>query len=138
MLNLYFLPVALSGLFLGRHRSAALALLCIVTVSPIAGQKGVDASLNSGQLIIPLAVTVWAAVLSMMALLIGSLSDDRNRKVKELQESHLTETLSDPLTGVANRRAFEYELQRRLIEWRRQHMPLALVMIDVDHFKRVQ
>lgn len=42
----------------------------------------------------------------------------------------------DGLTGVANRRAFDLALQR---EWRvaqRQHSPLALLMMDVDFFKR--
>ncbi|MEO6953869.1 MAG: diguanylate cyclase [Polyangia bacterium] len=44
-------------------------------------------------------------------------------------------SLLDPLTGIANRRAFDDALAR---EWRRaqrQAATLALVMIDVDHFK---
>lgn len=43
--------------------------------------------------------------------------------------------LTDGLTGITNRRAFDAELQ---IEWRRAlrgHAPLALLMIDVDYFK---
>lgn len=42
----------------------------------------------------------------------------------------------DPLTGVANRRAFDERLDQ---EWRRairQQQPLGLLMIDIDHFKR--
>jgi diguanylate cyclase (GGDEF)-like protein len=52
-----------------------------------------------------------------------------NRKLGEL-------ATEDSLTGVANRRAMETGLQR---EWRRcmdQHLPIALLMIDVDHFKQ--
>ena len=52
-----------------------------------------------------------------------------NRKLGEL-------ATEDSLTGVANRRALETGLQR---EWRRcldQHKPIALLMIDVDHFKQ--
>jgi diguanylate cyclase (GGDEF)-like protein len=44
-------------------------------------------------------------------------------------------TSTDALTGIANRRAFDQELER---EWRRAMragMPLALLMIDVDCFK---
>ena len=54
----------------------------------------------------------------------------------ELHESHRTDTLSDALTGVANRRAFEYELRRRLTEWNRRRTPLSLTFVDVDHFKK--
>ncbi len=41
----------------------------------------------------------------------------------------------DPLTGLANRRHFDEEME---LEWRRaarQHSPLAVLMIDIDHFK---
>ncbi len=46
---------------------------------------------------------------------------------------HLTQT--DELTSLANRRMFDRVLDR---EWKRSlrnHIPLALLMIDVDHFK---
>lgn len=44
-------------------------------------------------------------------------------------------TLTDALTGVANRRAFD---ERLLAEWRRcarSQMPIALILVDIDHFK---
>lgn len=52
-----------------------------------------------------------------------------NRKLAEL-------SVEDPLTGVANRRALERALHR---EWDRcagARQPLAVLMIDVDHFKQ--
>ena len=52
-----------------------------------------------------------------------------NRKLEEL-------ATEDGLTGIANRRALESGLQR---EWRRcldLRGPIALLMIDVDHFKQ--
>ena len=69
--------------------------------------------------------------------MIGTLSDDHHREVYRLRELHRTDTFSDALTGVANRRAFEYELNRRLTEWNRQRTPLTLMLIDIDHFKRL-
>jgi diguanylate cyclase (GGDEF)-like protein len=44
-------------------------------------------------------------------------------------------TLTDGLTEVANRRAFD---QRIEAEWRRcarAHLPMALILVDLDHFK---
>lgn len=42
----------------------------------------------------------------------------------------------DPLTGISNRRALDHALPREIDIARRQSTPLALLMIDIDHFKR--
>ncbi len=46
------------------------------------------------------------------------------------------DVFTDSLTGIANRRAFDYELRRRVIDWNRQRIPLCLLLLDVDHFKK--
>jgi diguanylate cyclase (GGDEF)-like protein/PAS domain S-box-containing protein len=56
--------------------------------------------------------------------------------------AHATERLvalatTDPLTGLANHRAFQERLAAEVSRARRAGEPLALVMIDLDHFKRV-
>jgi len=43
----------------------------------------------------------------------------------------------DPLTGLANRRAFEEALAREVARAARDGAPLAVIALDVDHFKRV-
>jgi diguanylate cyclase (GGDEF)-like protein len=43
---------------------------------------------------------------------------------------------TDPLTGLGNRRAFDPALDAAVGRCRRNRQPLALAMIDVDHFKR--
>lgn len=45
--------------------------------------------------------------------------------------------LSDPLTGLANHRAFHEALERESARAARHRRRLALVLIDVDHFKDV-
>jgi diguanylate cyclase (GGDEF)-like protein len=42
----------------------------------------------------------------------------------------------DPLTGVANRRHFNIELERALAHSQENGAPLSLILIDVDYFKR--
>jgi diguanylate cyclase (GGDEF)-like protein len=42
----------------------------------------------------------------------------------------------DPLTGLANRRRFEHEKARAWAGLLDKRRPLALMMIDIDHFKR--
>jgi diguanylate cyclase len=43
---------------------------------------------------------------------------------------------TDPLTGVANRRAFHGELSAQFEEFTQDRQPLSLVLIDIDHFKQ--
>jgi len=45
--------------------------------------------------------------------------------------------LSDALTELPNRRAFEMEVSRRLSSVRRQDKLIALALFDIDHFKQV-
>lgn len=59
-----------------------------------------------------------------------------NRRLQETNEGLKVLTALDGLTGVANRRRFEEAFD---LEWRRacrSDLPLAVVMIDIDHFKR--
>ncbi len=44
---------------------------------------------------------------------------------------------SDLLTGLANRRLFDYVLDRELKKVRRSSKPISLLMADLDHFKAV-
>lgn len=50
---------------------------------------------------------------------------------------HESRARTDSLTGLANRRAFDDELKRRIDEWGRKRTPLALIMLDIDFFKRL-
>lgn len=45
--------------------------------------------------------------------------------------------LTDNLTGIANRRFFDYTLKRELLRARRYGRPLSLLMIDIDFFKKI-
>ncbi|MES1200507.1 MAG: GGDEF domain-containing protein, partial [Pseudomonadota bacterium] len=51
-------------------------------------------------------------------------------------ESVRVESLTDSLTGLANRRMFDETLRMRISEARAQRTELCLLMCDIDHFKR--
>jgi hypothetical protein len=89
ILNLFFLPVTLGGFRLGRYRAGVLALFCVISASMVTALRLSEVSPGTSPLIICLAVTVWGAVLGLTALLIGTLSDDRTRKLKELHEAYV-------------------------------------------------
>jgi diguanylate cyclase len=60
-------------------------------------------------------------------------------EVNELQQkldSVRRESLTDPLTGVANRKAFDTELGKAVAHARETGQPLSLLMCDIDHFKQ--
>jgi diguanylate cyclase (GGDEF)-like protein len=54
-----------------------------------------------------------------------------------LQEKLRTQSLRDPLTGLYNRRYMEDALDRYLSLAERDGTPLAVLMIDLDHFKKL-
>lgn len=69
-----------------------------------------------------------------LCFLVG-LRDITNQKELEEQLRHLA--TRDPLTGVFNRRQFVDFAQQALVRASQADEPLSVLMIDVDHFKRV-
>ncbi len=47
-----------------------------------------------------------------------------------------TQALTDPLTGLANHRSFHERLRDEVARAHRYERPLALALVDLDHFKR--
>jgi diguanylate cyclase (GGDEF)-like protein len=63
----------------------------------------------------------------------GALALSNTQLVERLQRVADT----DGLTGIANRRSFDRELAREVATAARSGRPLGLVLIDIDHFKRL-
>ena len=89
VLNLFFLPVALAGFYLGRYRAGVLALLCVLFASTVTVLRLPNIAASGSPLVAILAVAVWAAVLGLAALLIGTLSDERADQLRELHEAYV-------------------------------------------------
>jgi diguanylate cyclase (GGDEF)-like protein len=61
------------------------------------------------------------------------LQDELLEKNAQLEDLSIT----DPLTGLANRRRLMTRLEEEVSRARRYKTPLSVVMIDIDHFKQV-
>ena len=54
------------------------------------------------------------------------------------QSRHLKDmAITDPLTGAYNRRYLELQLEQVLETWTRYQRPASVLLIDIDHFKRI-
>lgn len=70
-----------------------------------------------------------------ISLSMGIVALAQMLRQKQLIDSNLAEARTDPLTGLANRRAFDSELSRRLTQRQRQGKSSGLVILDIDNFK---
>jgi len=97
--------------------------------------QGIDA--QDGEKAIKVVLTVVDRIATANRQLTDRLgsAQDTIEQQSHLLESQMADALTDALTKIANRRAFDHELQRRYAEWRRKQTPLAMLMMDVDHFK---
>ncbi|HEX6129973.1 MAG TPA: EAL domain-containing protein [Candidatus Limnocylindria bacterium] len=75
------------------------------------------------------AVGLWRMVVNPLV----ASRDELN----ERYEAALADSLTDPLTGLGNHRAFQEELDRQVEAAQRYEVPLSLVVIDLDEFKLV-
>lgn len=73
--------------------------------------------------------TSIGVVASVIAFIVGALWEQR----RALMEQAMT----DPLTGAFNRRYMDACLSTAIERRRRTGEPVSLLMIDVDHFKRI-
>lgn len=74
----------------------------------------------------------------ILLVTICSVIHERIDHARRMHERTLIRTATqDPLTGLFNRRKFDLCLEAELMRSHRDAAPLSLIMIDVDHFKRV-
>jgi diguanylate cyclase (GGDEF)-like protein len=76
-----------------------------------------------------------AATLSEEAMRLEQLVAERTQQLARANARLQALSQQDGLTGIANRRYFNAVLRREWRRARRQGQPLALALVDVDHFK---
>lgn len=64
-------------------------------------------------------------------------SEERLRTITRLHEQLQEQALRDPLTGLYNRRYLAELFAREMARSQRERTPIALALIDLDHFKQL-
>src|SRR4051812_9005257 len=125
--EMFYLWVTLWAAYYFTRRALALqvALILVAYAGTLAlihpGDAGMSRFVSLGGLVIGAAIVV------------RMLSERSERLMAELREAALT----DPLTGLANRRALEGGFAREAAREVRTRRPFALLVLDLDHFKRL-
>jgi len=94
-----------------------------------------SAALEQGLLFSPLSFTLLAFGTLLYTVVLAFLQLNMTKERTELK--HKINSLVDPLSGVANRRAFLDNAARLLARQAHDHEPLAVVLFDLDHFKQI-
>src|SRR3954468_10360289 len=110
------------GLYAGHFFRREAARLHALGLVPLASAGAIAAA--PGGFTVP-----WVALI--VATL--ALTEAQGRLARNLR----TAATTDPLTGVANRRAWEDEARRNLARAHRTGEPLSFAILDLDHFKVV-
>jgi diguanylate cyclase (GGDEF)-like protein len=79
----------------------------------------------------------FLALTLVVAWLLAAVQEQSYRRSYKLEQALLRESRVDALTGVDNRRSLEEQARAALSLCHRQGQPLAVLMIDLDHFKSV-
>ena len=103
----------------------AIGTLTIQNDDPLSPVSDPDADATSESL--TRRCQLAAAVAEQVAITVANLN---------LRESLRLEAVRDPLTGLYNRRYMQEFLDRELHSARRKRRPLAVMMLDLDRFKR--
>ena len=123
---LYLAPIALAAWYAGRRAGLAIALLSALA--------WLAADAGAGHHYSHPAIVLWntlvrAAIFVIVADLLAALNAQLGAARRMAR--------SDGLTGIANRRAFDEQLQHALALAARMGHPLTLAYIDVDDLKRL-
>ena len=126
------IAILLSGPYIAIDRRDLLLMnaIPIVGTGLIMAVAGVDAFS---------AINAWVFILLAFAvsLMLGRVFEASNRRAFALEQQLSREARTDSLTGLRNRRALEEAAAAELKRAARVASPLAVIIGDVDHFKRI-
>jgi diguanylate cyclase (GGDEF)-like protein len=120
-----YIYLMLGMLFYSALAAAAIVFVCYLATASVYG-------LGSPTMLVDVCVIVFTNIVGATAC----YTLERANRTNFLEERLLKEVASrDGLTGINNRRVFDEHLARIWPQAIRDQVPLALLLIDIDHFK---
>ena len=120
------------------RRWRLLLLACLATMAGFTAARGVLGAFTDAypSFRTPHPVNIAAALAANVTLVLGTVAllvawrDEAEQQLRTL-------AMTDALTGLLNRRGFEAHGQALCARATRQRLPLAALLLDLDHFKRI-
>ncbi|MGB6342553.1 MAG: GGDEF domain-containing protein, partial [Xanthobacteraceae bacterium] len=94
-----------------------------------------SSTFGGGLVLSTLSFTLLAFGTLLFTIVLAFLQLNMTKERTELK--HKINSLVDPLSGVANRRAFLDRAAALLVRQETDHEPLAMLLFDLDHFKQI-
>lgn len=127
--NFFFVP--LSFVFLPNYRAVALncvVLMVIVNAVQLADYPDRIAVINTN---------IFLSAMCAVTGLFAWVNEARNRQMFRLENQLERLATTDSLSGAYNRRHFTHCAETEIERARRYGHPLALLLLDIDHFKSI-
>lgn len=113
-------------------RVLTLVVLCGITLLLLSVAAKIGKPLDAGDAMTAVLHVLGPSFVLSVAWLSRRTAQDMLR-IEALEEAAFV----DPLTGLANRRRFDERLSDEVRRSRQMCLPLSLLVLDIDHFKRV-
>jgi diguanylate cyclase (GGDEF)-like protein len=116
--------------------TTAIAASCAVAVYYTVDDLRSLPSLNESLLVL----LAFISTMVVTGLVLSAVLEERKRAMDRLAralDALREQAMTDPLTGLYNRRYLVEFLQREWIRARRKEGSLGVIMVDLDHFKRI-
>ena len=130
-------PIAF--LVFGTRRGLQVSVAIYVAFVGLYGNAVLDALLGRATDVAAHAALSLAVTFTVLIATIWVLASRLERLAAEHARAEMLaeQAGSDPLTGIANRRRLDDELDRMIAQSRRYGQPLSVILIDLDLFKQV-
>jgi len=126
-------PFLIWAAFRFGRRKAATAIAALAVIATWGTFHGYGPFVRSSQNSSLLMLQSFMAITALTALVLAAESTEHRRAEEHVR--HLAD--SDPLTGLANYRRLVESLDSEIKRYNRSRIPFAILLLDMDHLKKI-